>query len=152
MRDLGQGNFIFLGSSYSNPWVSLFAKRRNFVVELDERTHHGFVRNRSPRPGEAQRYLLQGEDKGSGVTYAAISFLPAESETGNVLIVEGINMEGTEAAGRYLTNPQERKELRRILGITERSKRRLIEAVLETRVVAGTSRDTRVVATRGGTS
>jgi hypothetical protein len=153
MRDLSFGNFIFLGSSYSNPWVSLFTKRRNFSVNLDAATRRGTVVNKAPRKDEAPVYLMEGEDGLSGPTYGVISYLPADAETGNVLIIEGINMEGTEAAGRYLTNSKELDELRTALGLRDsRSARAPFEVLLETKVMGGATRDTRIIGVRKGNS
>jgi len=112
MRELASGNFIFLGSAYSNPWVSLFTKRRNFSVSLDAASRLGVVNNKNPRADESSVYVMKGEDGLPGPTYGVITFLPADAETGNVLIIEGINMEGTEAAGRYLMNGKESDDLR----------------------------------------
>ena len=151
MRDLASGNFIFLGSSYSNPWVSLFAKRRNFSVSLEAASRRGIVTNKSPRPNESAVYVMEGEDGLPGPTYGVITFLPADAETGNVLIIEGINMEGTEAAGRYLTNARELDALRGALDLRDARGARLpLEVLLETRVMGGATRDTRIVATRKG--
>jgi hypothetical protein len=151
MRDLASGNFIFLGSAYSNPWVSLFAKRRNFSVSLDAASRLGVVNNKNPHPNESSLYVMKGEDGRSGPTYGVITYLPADAETGNVLIIEGINMEGTEAAGRYLTNAKESEDLRGTLGLRDaKSPRVPIEVLLETKVLGGATRDTRIVAIRKG--
>jgi hypothetical protein len=151
MRDLASGNFIFLGSSYSNPWVSLFSKRRNFFVYLDAATRRGTVVNKTPRVGEPPEYVMKGEDGLPGPTYGVIAYLPSDAETGNVLLIEGINMEGTEAAGRYLTDSRETQELRSRLGLRDsRTVRVPLEVLLETRVVGGATRDTRIIATRKG--
>lgn len=151
MRELASGNFIFLGSSYSNPWVSLFAKRRNFSVSLEAASRRGVVNNKIPRANEASEYVMKGEDGLPGPTYGVITFLPADAETGNVLIIEGINMEGTEAAGRYLMNAKESDDLRAALGLRGvRGPHAPIEVLLETRVMGGATRDTRIVATRKG--
>jgi hypothetical protein len=151
MRDLASGNFIFLGSSYSNPWVSLFSKRRNFYVYLDAATRRGTVVNKAPRAGESPEYVMKGEDGLPGPTYGVITYLPSDAETGNVLLIEGINMEGTEAAGRYLTDSRETQELRSRLGLRDsRTARVPLEVLLETRVVGGATRDTRIIVTRKG--
>jgi hypothetical protein len=149
MRDLASGNFIFLGSAYSNPWVSLFAKRRNFSVSLDAASRLGVVNNKNPRANESSVYVMKGEDGLPGPTYGVITYLPADAETGNVLIIEGINMEGTEAAGRYLMNAKESDDLRTALGLHDaKSPRVPIEVLLETKVLGGATRDTRIVAIR----
>jgi hypothetical protein len=151
MRELASGNFIFLGSAYSNPWVSLFTKRRNFSVSLDAASRRGVVNNKNPHPNESSVYVMKGEDGRPGPTYGVITYLPADAETGNVLIIEGINMEGTEAAGRYLMNAKESEDLRGALGLRDaKSPRVPLEVLLETKVLGGATRDTRIVAIRKG--
>jgi hypothetical protein len=153
MRDLSNGNFIFLGSSYSNPWVSLFAKKRNFFVSLDAATRRGIVTNKHPHSGESDVYVMKGEDGVTGPTYGVISFLPADADTGSVLIAEGINMEGTEAAGAYLTTTWGLAGLRKALKLDgTHTAKTAFEILLETRVVGGATRDTRIVAIRKGDS
>lgn len=122
-------------------------------MNLDAATRRGTVVNKAPRKDEAPVYLMEGEDGLSGPTYGVISYLPADAETGNVLIIEGINMEGTEAAGRYLTNSKELDELRTALGLRDsRSARAPFEVLLETKVMGGATRDTRIIGVRKGNS
>ena len=95
-RDLEHGNFIFIGSAASNPWVSLFENKLNF--EVDEATVGGrpSFRNKKPLPGE--QAIFQGmEYTGSaGEDFATISLLPNNRGQGSVLILQGLMQEGTE--------------------------------------------------------
>ena len=110
------------------------------------------MNNRNPHGNESAVYVMKGEDGLPGPTYGAIAFLPADAETGNVLIIEGINMEGTEAAGRYLTTARDLDELRRALALhSAQSSRVPFEVLLETRVLGGATRDTKIIAVRRGT-
>lgn len=150
LRDLTSGNYIFIGSSYSNPWVSLFNKRRNFPTTLDAVSRRGVVENHAPHPGEAASYLMKGEDGLSGSTFGVLTFLPADSESGDILLLDGINMEGTEAAGTALTEPLATQALLDKIGLNASADRRYLEVVFETKAIAGTTRDTSVAAYRLG--
>ncbi|MDQ6678715.1 MAG: hypothetical protein M3Z09_15645 [Acidobacteriota bacterium] len=150
LRELNSGNFVFIGSSYSNPWVSLFRKRRNFPTALDAASRRGVVENHAPRPGEAASYLMKGEDGLSGSTFGVLTFLPADSESANILLLDGINMEGTEAAGTALTEPRAAQALLERIGLSASADRRYLEVVFETKAMAGTTRDTNIVAYRLG--
>jgi hypothetical protein len=149
MRDIGSSNLILLGSSYSNPWVGLFDRRRNFRIGFDAATRRGYVVNKQPRPGEAATYSVEGEDGRSGLTYGLVTFLPSEGGSGNALIIDGPNMEGTEAAGQLITDSQAALTLLRKLQLSSApSARRYFEVLVRTTAVAGASRDTEVVAWR----
>ena len=51
-RDLERGNFIFVGSSSSNPWVSLFESKLNFEIVEAIVGERSYFRNKQPRPGK----------------------------------------------------------------------------------------------------
>ena len=50
------------------------------------------------------------------VSYAVAALVPNLSGTGSVLILEGLNMEGTAAIGEMVTNPEKLNGLLRKLG------------------------------------
>jgi hypothetical protein len=150
-RDLEEGNYIFIGSPSSNPWVLLFENRLNFQeVRSDEvRGSVKFFLNRQPRPGEQATYKglaltgLNGED------YATISLLPTDTRRGNVLIIQGLQQEGTEAAGLFLSDPRNCQLLRKALGMQdETNKPTYFEALLRIRAVGGSPTSTTIVASR----
>jgi hypothetical protein len=153
MRDLDHQNYIFIGSPASNPWVSLFQNKLNFreaenVVGSDEKA---FV-NSSPLPGEPTRYEGLGETGTAGEDYATIALLPNVTHDGSVLILQGLQQEGTEAAGRFLTDPENRRELRTALGLSPSTSANgeevWFEALISSRTTAGASNSARLVAIR----
>jgi len=151
IRDFKNGHFILLGSSRSNPWQELFEHARNFQCDFDDRHREPFYRNKSPRAGERAVYLTTGKDGRPGETFGAIVFLPNLEHSGNVLIIEGANMEGTEAAGEYITNPESARKLLASLGMAARGAQpRHFEVLLRTSAMAGTSRGTEPIAWRLG--
>jgi hypothetical protein len=147
-RELNSGNYIFLGSSYANPWVSLYDRKRNFRIQVDAASRQSII-NKKPRPGEQPSYLMFGEDGQPGATYGLISFLPSDGTTGNVLLIEGTNMEGTEAAGSLILDPKSARDILSQAGIPEGSRSHpFFEILIETKVLAGEPSQTRVIAWR----
>ncbi len=103
-RDFNQDHHILLGSRWANPWGELFAEGKNFEFEYDWERRQPYYRNKSARPGEQERYFERGPAGNSDEQYGVITFLPNLRRNGNVLIIEGTSMEGTEAAWELLSN------------------------------------------------
>jgi hypothetical protein len=101
MEDLKDDNVILLGSAYTNPWAELFEKNLTFELVEDAGAHSWKVVNRHPAPGEAAFY--QGErDGASHNTYARIAWVPNLDHTGHILMLQGLDMAGTQAAAQSL--------------------------------------------------
>lgn len=147
-RDLDSGNYIFLGSSYANPWVALYDRKRNFQIKVDEASKQSIV-NKNPRPGERASYYMFGEDGVPGATYGLIAFCPAAGSSGSVLLIEGTNMEGTEAAGSMILDPKSARDILSMAGIPESGRSHpFFEVLIEAKVLAGEPSQTRVIAWR----
>ena len=144
LRDFKSGHYILLGSSRSNPWVELFDERRNFQAGFDPASQSPLFRNRHPQAGEQPVYLTQGSGGRTGETWGLVALLPQPERNGNVLIVEGTNMEGTEAAGEFLTNPDSLESLARRLPPGAE----YFEVLLRLTAMAGTPRNTEIAAVR----
>lgn len=95
---------ILLGSAYANPWVTLLNDHLNFRIEYDPVLRKQVCKNRSPLPGELAVYVGTAHTPEPGTAYATISLVPNLSGDGFVLILAGTNMEGTEAAGEWVTD------------------------------------------------
>jgi hypothetical protein len=146
LRDLEEGNYVFIGSPGSNPWVSLFENRLNFqetegVVGEDMK----FFRNKQPRGAEKPVYQGLRWTGTSGEDYATIALLPNERHTGSILIFQGLQQEGTEAAGLFLADESNRQRLKQTLG---GEGARWFEVLLRTQAVAGAPNSTTIVANR----
>ena len=151
LRDLKEGNYIFLGSPASNPWVLLFEDRLNFQEVRGDETRGvvKFFRNRNPRAGEQTTYMGLARTGVDGDDFAAIALLPADSKRGNVLIIQGLQQEGTEAAGLFLSDESGRSKLRKALGVEGEPGRPIyFEALLRIKAVAGSPGSTAIVASR----
>jgi hypothetical protein len=146
-RDLEKGNYIFVGSAISNPWVSLFADKLNFKMVEEGVGGRMYFRNRSPRPGEQQEYEGLVRTGSPGDDFATISLLPSSLGQGNVLILQGLRQEGTESLGALLSNASDRVRL-------EQAVRRgtngppYFEALIRSRAIAGAPVSIEIVATR----
>jgi hypothetical protein len=149
-RDLEQGTFVFVGSPSSNPWVSYFQDKLNFQERegvVGESLK--FFQNVHPRKGEQDTYQGLTFTGSSGEDYATISLLPLANGHGSVLILQGLQQEGTEAAGLFLADAGNRQKLQEALGISGASAQPIyFEALMRTQAVAGAPNATTIVATR----
>jgi hypothetical protein len=149
-RDLEVGSFVFVGSPSSNPWVSYFQDKLNF------QEHEGVVgeslkyfQNLHPKAGEQQTYQGLVFTGSSGEDYATISLLPVPNGRGSVLILQGLQQEGTESAGLFLADAGNRQKLQQALGISGAPGQPVyFEALIRTQAVAGAPNATSIVATR----
>ena len=149
-RDLEEGTFVFVGSPSSNPWVSYFQDKLNF------QEHEGvvgeslkFFQNVHPKKGEQPTYQGLAFTGSSGEDYATISLLPLANGRGSVLILQGLQQEGTEAAGLSLGDAGNRKKLQEDLGISGSPAQPVyFEALIRTQAVAGAPNATSIIATR----
>jgi hypothetical protein len=153
LRDLDHENFIFIGSPASNPWASLFQNRLNFREgESAVGDSVKFFVNTNPQPGEQARYEGLRWTGTVGEDYAVIALLPNNTHDGSVLTLQGLQQEGTEAAGRFLADAENRRQLKAALGLSANSDaipdNIWFEALIRSRTVAGTPNMTTLVAVR----
>src|ERR1035441_7877493 len=146
IRDFKTQNFVLIGSRRAVPWVQLFESQLNFSVEEDVATHRFYFRNKRPRPGEPATYVPT-ESGGSAENYADIALLPNLGNSGSVLILSGITMESSEAAGELVASKDFSRQLARMLG-PQAVRDRYFEIVLKTRAVAGAARSSQIVTYR----
>jgi len=140
-NDLKQGNIILSGSQDANPWLELFEPEMNFVLNIDL-THglHGFT-NRAPQPGERSFYSATQAE------YGVLAFLPNLSGNGNVLIVEGTSVAGTEAISDFLFMDSDLESLLRKIIRKDGSIPRF-EILVESKSLNGSASRSHIVAYR----
>ena len=97
MDDLSNDNVVLLGSNYSNPWVEVFERNLNFHFINQPQQGRSWIENTHPHPGENAVYENTTRNI-THETYAVIALLPNVSKSGHVLIVEGLDGPGTQAA------------------------------------------------------
>jgi hypothetical protein len=149
-RDFEEGSFVLVGSPSSNPWVSEFEGSLNFQERegvIGESMK--FFENMHPRQGEREKYQGLEFTGSSGEDYATISLLPMSNGHGTVLILQGLQQEGTEATAIFLADAGNRQKLEQALGATRATPQPVyFEALLRTQAVAGAPNATSIVATR----
>lgn len=109
---LTKGNFILVGAKTSNPWAEMYEDRVNFRLVEEGLEGRRYIQNRSPKSGEQTMYSLSGPTGISGEDYATISLIPGTGKQGSVLLIQGLRLEGTEAAIRFLADDDSRRLLR----------------------------------------
>jgi len=147
IRDVNSDNLILFGSRRSNPWVELFDGRLNFEFDYDEPSMKAFIRNRSPRPGEQQFYRVSGLGLNISEGYADIALVPSAGGSRKALLLEGTDMEATEAAGAIVTNESELSALLSRLS-PKASAIPFFEALYKTHRLAGAPEQTELMLVR----
>jgi hypothetical protein len=148
IRDLNTGNFIIVGSRRGIPWVELFEPALNFRMQLLGPAKQFGFQNREPQKGESEVYTTTRSSDGRYETYAVISLLPNLNQTGAVLLLEGIMMEGTEAAGEFAMSREFARMLSDKFGATSATKLPPFEVLLKIQAVSGAPNKVEVVAWR----
>jgi hypothetical protein len=154
MSELRTGNSVLMGSRRSNPWVQLFEPRLNFVLVLDSASGGPQFHNRSPRDGEGLSFAIpcsldiEGTERTELECYALVALVPNLSDTGRVLLLEGLSMEGTEAAGESVTNPEWLAAMLRQIGHRPGTTVQPFEVLLQLTSMPGGYANPKVVAFR----
>jgi hypothetical protein len=105
MDDVRSGNAILLGSVDANPWVGLFEQQLNFRFSFDPKSDSApVIINQHPLAGEQPVYANH-HDGSWHSTFGRIAYLSNLDGSGHVLLVGGLNMAGTQAAGEFVLNP-----------------------------------------------
>lgn len=102
-NDFKEGNIILSGSPEANPWVQLFEPDMNFVFSYDRALGKSVVANRTPQGSEPKEWDSNSTDKQHHV-FGVVAFLPNLSGNGNVLILEGTTIAGTESALDFVSD------------------------------------------------
>jgi hypothetical protein len=147
-RDLEQGNLVFVGGPTSNPWVTLFADKLNFQEVEQSVGGRMYFLNRNPLPGEEKQYFGLASTGSTGEDYATLSVLPGQIGQGNVMILQGLRQEGTEALSALLGDAGDRDHLEKAVQQSTKSASPYFEALVRSRAVAGAPVSVDIVAVR----
>lgn len=149
VREFKTGNFVLIGSRRGIPWEQLFESQLNFDIEQDHATRRYHLRNKSPLPGERAVYGVSSGGRANQDTYADIALLPNLAGTGYVLILSGIDMAATEAAGELVTKPDFGATLAKLLSSQAgQPPASYIEILVEAKATAGTSGGAKIIGYR----
>ena len=147
-NDFKQGNLILVGSPESTPWVSLFEPDMNFVFDYRRTPEKVIISviNRRPQASEPPRWTSDRSNPQHPV-YAVVAYLRNLTGTGNVLILEGITMAGTECAWDFVSD---QNRLNSFLNRVRRPDGRIphFEVVLGTNNLSGGAGEASILATR----
>jgi hypothetical protein len=144
-EDLKSSNAILLGSSHTNPWVSLFDKKLNFKLQYTPEVNQSFVLNQHPIDAEQKMYF-NGTDATANHTYGVIDYVPSLDGIGHVLIIQGLNMAATQAASDTLFNSNEMKPILR--QALSNGSLKSFELLVETSSIGATAPGAQIIATR----
>jgi hypothetical protein len=144
--DLKDANAILLGSVGSNPWASIAESGANFRIVYRQGMEGATITNGKPQPGESAAYESHWNEP-EHETFALISFLPNVGGNGHLLLLQGLDSAGTQAAAEVLFYSSE------LVPILERAKRpdgtlRYFEVLVRSTSIDSSSAGTTVIATR----
>lgn len=144
LREFKSENFILIGSRRAIPWGGLFEAKLNFQPVWDRTSGAYYFQNRSARQGESESYGTAGN--GGKETFATVTLMRNPDGAGNVLLLNGLTMEGTEAAGEYVLDSTNGKALGTLYASS--GKRNFAEVLLRVTVEGGIAREPRIQASR----
>lgn len=101
LDDLKNANAILIGSVGSNPWAAIADGSCNFRIVYGEGMEGATIVNANPQPGEAPSYASHWSEP-AHQTFALISFVPNLGGNGHLLLLQGLDIAGTQAAAEVL--------------------------------------------------
>ncbi|HEY1767865.1 MAG TPA: hypothetical protein VGG26_09425 [Terracidiphilus sp.] len=104
LDDLKSANAVIIGSVGSNPWAAIAETNANFRIVDRPGMEGATIINVKPQPGEATSYASHWNEP-AHETFALIAFLPNLSGNGHLLVLEGLDVAGTQAAAEMLLHP-----------------------------------------------
>ena len=139
-------NFIFLGSPRSNPWSALFSDQLDFKFVFDKPSNQEIIQNVRARRNELQSYVPTALGWATGQSFAIVALVQNPDQNGHVLLVAGANAEGTEAAGRIVTDERRLPAILQPCGISPTGPLQKFELLLRLNTMAGSPSNFEVVA------
>jgi hypothetical protein len=101
LDDLKHANAIILGSVGSNPWASVAESSANFHIVYRPGMQGATIINAHPQSGEATSYESHWNQP-AHETFALIAFLPNLGGNGHLLLLQGLDVAGTQAAAETI--------------------------------------------------
>jgi hypothetical protein len=143
--DLKKSSAVIIGSADSNPWASLVDANTNFRIVLQPEMNGAAIVNTHPAAGEQEMYRSHWGEP-AHETFALILLQPNLSGTGYLLLIEGLDIAGTQAASELLFSEG-------IAPIVERALRkdgslRPFEVLVRTTSIQSNAAGTEIVASR----
>jgi hypothetical protein len=139
-------NFIFIGSPLTDPWTTLFNDQLDFRFVYNRNTHGEFIENVHPRAGEAAAYIPTAKGLATGDSFATVSFVGNPNHSGQILLLAGLNAEGTKASGELVADLANLPKALDRCGIRSAAKVQHFQLLLRLSTMAGSPRHWDVVA------
>ncbi|MFP5210179.1 MAG: hypothetical protein ACLGRW_12900 [Acidobacteriota bacterium] len=104
LDDLKDANDVILGAMGSNPWAAIAQSGGNFRIVSSKDMQSDMLINMKPQPGEAASYVSHWNQP-AHETFSVIAYLPNLSGSGHLLLLQGLDVAGTQAAAEALLHP-----------------------------------------------
>ncbi len=144
--DLRGNNAILLGAIHTDPWINLLQANLNFQFVCGRRVDDCYILNAHPERGELPVYH-SNLNSPYRETYSVVALLPNLDRTGWILLIEGLNMAGTEAAANILLNDAVMKPVMQ-RAFTRAGTPRAFELLIQTGSLEAEALPARIVAER----
>jgi hypothetical protein len=146
LDDLKSANAVIIGSVGSNPWAALAESNANFRIVDRPGMQGATIENLKPRPGEATSYESHWNEP-AHETFALITFFPNLSGNGHLLVLEGLDVAGTQAAAEMLLRPSTIDAILKSAARPDGSLRNF-EVLLRSTSIESSATGTQVIASR----
>jgi hypothetical protein len=139
-------NLIILGSPRSDPWSGLYSDQLDFRFVFNKDIGKEFVLNAHPHANERVSYVATAPGWATGQSYAIVAFLQNPDSNGHILLLAGASAEGTEAAGRLVTESTRLSQALQQCGLFQAHAVANFEMLLQLNTMAGSPSHEDVVA------
>jgi hypothetical protein len=144
-------DFVLLGSPVSNPWSDLFRDQLDFRFASGKGTAPESIENVHPQGKESALYSpnvteFSSTQPSTGTEFAIVAFVGNPNQSGQVLLIAGTGPEGTEAAGRLVTNMPKLSIALRGCNIDPRGPSQHFEMLLKIGIMNGSFSSSDVIA------
>lgn len=146
LDDLKNASAILIGSVGSNPWASIAESSTNFRIVYRQGMRSATIVNMKPHQGEAASYVSHWNEP-AHETYALIAFVPNLGGSGRLLLLQGLDVAGTQASAETLFHPAAIAPILRQATRSDGSLR-FFEILLRSTSIDSNSTGTQVVASR----
>jgi hypothetical protein len=146
LDDLKNASAILIGSVGSNPWASIAENSANFRIVYRQGMQSATIINMRPQQGEAASYVSHWNEP-AHETYALIAFMPNLGGNGRLLLLQGLDVTGTQSAAETLFHPAAIAQILR-QAVRPDGSLRFFEILLRSTSIDSNSTGTQVVASR----
>jgi hypothetical protein len=130
-------SFIVLGGPRSDPWFQIFESQLDFRFAFSKDLNQEIIRNVRALNGEPSRYVPTAVGFATGESFAILALVQIPNQSGQALLLAGADGEGTEAAGRLVTDRQHLLAALQYCGISPRGPAPDFELLLHLHTMAG---------------